>query len=354
MLKKYGFVRVGAAVPEMKVADVDFNTDEIIKLINDAEGKNIQIIVFPELSITGYTCADLFHQNILLNEVLVGLKKIIDSTSKLNITSIVGMPLTLDNQLYNTAVVINKGHILGIVPKTYIPNYSEFYEKRWFASSLTMISKDMELFGETVPVGTDLLFQSINNKDICFGIEICEDLWTLYPPSINQALNGATILFNLSASNELIGKYEYRRSLVNGQSGRCIAGYIYTSCGINESTTDVLFSGHAMISENGSMLEESERFKFDSQIIYNDIDIQKLMTLRYKDMSYMGVIPNQNKIRSIKFDLVDIDTNLKRKYERFPFVPRDDKKRDERCNEIFNIQCSALAKRLKHSITRHS
>jgi NAD+ synthase (glutamine-hydrolysing) len=348
MLNKYGFIRVGAAIPEMKVADTSFNTSKIIEMIKDASEKGIQILVFPELSITGYTCADLFHQNILLESAKECLKDIIKQTQHLDIISIVGMPLAFDNQLYNTAIVINKGHILGIVPKTYIPNYSEFYEKRWFASSLTLINKEITLFDEVMPIGTDIMFQDEKNKDICFGIEVCEDLWTLYPPSTNHAINGATILFNLSASNELIGKYEYRTNLVNNQASKCIAAYVYTSCGINESTTDVVFSGHAMISENGNMLEESKRFNFDSELIYNDIDIEKLITLRYKDISYMGVIPD-SKYRIIKFNIKDIETDLKRTYDRHPFVPKDDKKRDMRCSEIFNIQCSALAKRLKHT-----
>lgn len=348
MLNKYGFVRVGASAPEMKVADTEFNSIKIIEVIKEATDKDIQIIVFPELSITGYTCADLFHQDVLLDGAISGLKTILDETSKLDIIAIIGMPLSLDNQLYNTAVVINKGNILGIVPKTYIPNYSEFYEKRWFASSLSAISNEVTLFKQTIPFGTNLLFQDEDNKDICFGIEVCEDLWTLYPPSTNHALNGATILFNLSASNELIGKYEYRRNLVKNQSSKCLASYIYTSSGINESSTDVVFSGHAMISENGSILEESKRFSFDSELIYTDIDIKKTMMLRYKDISYMGVI-KEHDYRFIKFNLKDIDTDLKRDYERFPFVPNNDQKRDERCKEIFNIQSSALAKRLKHT-----
>jgi NAD+ synthase (glutamine-hydrolysing) len=199
-----------------------------------------------------------------------------------------------------------------------------------------------------VPIGTDLLFQDKKNKDICFGIEICEDLWTLFPPSNNYAMAGATIILNLSASNEIIGKHEYRRNLVSNQSSKCIASYVYTSCGINESATDVVFSGHSIICENGNILEESNRFTFDDELIYSDIDIDKLMMLRYKNISYMG-ITNDKKYRIIKFTLVDQNTTLKRIYERFPFVPKDDNKRDIRCSEIFNIQSSALAKRLKHT-----
>lgn len=348
MLNKLGFVRVGSAIPEIKVADPIFNSKIIIDMIKEASEKKIGIISFPELSITGYTCADLFHHKPLLDDTKKGLEGIIEATKNLDIISIVGMPLSLDNQLFNTAVVINKGHILGIVPKTYIPNYGEFYEKRWFASSLTAISKEVTILNQTVPFGTDILFRDNSNNDICFGIEICEDLWTMFPPSTNHALNGATILFNLSASNEVIGKYEYRRNLVKSQSGKCIASYIYTSCGINESSTDLVFSGHAMISENGTILEESKRFSFDNELIYTDIDVEKLMMLRYQDMSYMGII-NDNKYRVVNFDLKDTFDELMRKYERFPFVPSNDSKRDERCDEIFNIQSSGLAKRLKHT-----
>jgi NAD+ synthase (glutamine-hydrolysing) len=348
MVNKYGYVRVGAIVPEMRVADTTFNTNEIIKLIKESDKLKIQIVVFPELSITGYTCADLFHQHVLLEDAMKGLRRVINETSKTDIISIIGMPLTLDNQLYNVAVVINKGKILGIVPKTFIPNDGEFYEKRWFTSSLSLISNEIKLFDEVVPIGTDILFRSINNKDICFGIEICADMWSIASPSTNYALNGATLLFNLSASNELIGKYDYRKSLVTMQSAKSLSAYIYTSCGISESSTDLVFSGHAMISENGSILEESERFIFDSQIIFNDIDVEKLVMLRYKDNNYMNSVLKKE-YRYIPFILRDVDTDLKRTYGRNPFVPSNELVRDERCNEIFNIQASALAKRLKHT-----
>ena len=348
MLKNYGYVRVGAIVPELKVANIDFNVNEIINQIKFANEKGVQIVTLPELSITGYSCGDLFHQDILLKDSINGLKKIIEKTKELNIIAIVGLPFALDNQLFNVAVVINKGNILGMVPKTYIPNYSEFYEKRWFATSLNAISNEVEILGQNIPFGTNILFTDKEDKDICFGIELCEDLWSLFPPSNDHTLNGATMIFNLSASNEIIGKYEYRRDLVKNQSAKCISAYIYASAGIGESTTDVVFSGHSMIAENGSLLEEGKRFDFESNLIITDIDIKRIMNNRYKDISYMGLI-KKNNYRKVIIDITDNNKNLLRVYDKYPFVPKNETKRSERCNEIFNIQASALAKRLKHT-----
>ena len=232
MLKKYGYVRVGAIVPELKVGNVEFNTEEIIREIKAVSKEGVQIVTLPELSLTGYTCNDLFHQDILLDNALEGLKKIVEKTKNIDIVSIIGLPISLDNQLFNVAVVISKGEILGVVPKTFIPNYSEFYEKRWFASSINAISDTVTLFGKEVPFGTNILFQDRENKNITFGIEICEDVWSINPPSNEHALNGATMIFNLSASNEIIGKYEYRKELIKMQSAKTISAYIYASSGI--------------------------------------------------------------------------------------------------------------------------
>ena len=256
------------------------------------------------------------------------------------------MPLSIDNQLFNCALVIQKGKILGVVPKTYIPNYNEFYEQRWFSSSLDLMKKEVEILGQTVPIGTDLIFRDLDYSEISFGIEICEDLWSVLPPSQDLALNGAHLLFNLSSSNELIGKYQYRRSLVSNQSSKLIAGYVYTSSGVFESSSDVVFSGHALISENGAILTESKRFQFDSEMLIADIDVFKLHTLRMKDISYMGIHPSKP-CREIMVHVPDSST-LRRDYERFPFVPHDLTKRTERCHEIFQIQACGLAKRLHH------
>jgi NAD+ synthase (glutamine-hydrolysing) len=348
MLKKHGFVRVGASVPELKVANVDFNVNEIIKEINKAYKKGVQIVTFPELSITGYTCGDLFHQDALLEGAINGLNTILKETSNLDIMVILGMPIRLDNQLFNVAIVINKGNILGIIPKTYIPNYNEYYEKRWFASSIQNISDEIEILNQKVLFGSNILFVDKEDKDICFGIEICEDVWTLFPPSNNHALNGATIIFNLSASNEIIGKYEYRKNLIKNQSAKCIAGYVYSSAGIGESSTDILFSGHAMITENGNLLEETKRFDFNSNLIIADIDIKRIMNDRYKNTSFMGIM-NDIKHRRKFIDIIDSNKKLLRNYEPYPFVPSNELKRNERCQEIFNIQACALAKRLKHT-----
>lgn len=348
MNKKYGYVRVAASVPELKVANVDFNTKEIIKEINNLNNEGVQIVVFPELCITGYTCADLFSQDLLITKSLIGLKEIVDKTKKLDIISIIGVPIMCDNQLFNCGVVIQKGEVLGIVPKTYIPNYGEFYEKRWFSTSNTLNSRVINLFGIDVPIGIDLIFKdSVDNK-FAFGIEVCEDLWSPKAPSVEAALNGATMIFNLSASNEVIGKYNYRRNLINMQAAKNVCAYIYASSGVNESTTDLVFSGYAGISENGSMLVENKRFDFRTNHIIADVDIQRLMNNRVKDISFMGIGANNN-YRVVSIMLVDNNDNLLREYDIYPFVPSNESKRVERCSEIINIQACGLARRLKHT-----
>ena len=345
-MKKYGFVRVASCVPELKVADVTFNVEEMIRNIKEAETKEVAVLVFPELSVTGYTCSDLFFQEKLLTSSKEGVRRILEETKDLDIISIIGAPVSIRNQLFNCGMIINKGRILGIIPKTYIPNYNEFYEKRWFATSLDLMDTEIKYLDQVVPIGTDLLFQDRENQQLSFGIEICEDLWSIVPPSNDLALNGANMIFNLSSSNELIGKYEYRKNLVKGQSAKLISGYIYTSSGISESTTDVVFSGHAMIAENGQILKESNRFQFESELIMEDIDIQKINNLRMKDISYMGVKPSK-KVREVVVDIRN-SKDIIREYEKNPFVPKNEAKRNERCHEIFEIQASGLAKRLKH------
>ncbi len=348
MLKEHGYVRCGAVVPKLKVANIEINVNEIISNMQEAEEKNIQIVCFPELSITGYSCSDLFYQDILIEKAKDGLNQIIEKTKNLNIISILGMPIKFENQLFNTAVVIQKGEILGIVPKTFIPNYAEFYEKRWFASSKNLKQNEIELFNKKVPFGTDLLFKDKENEDICFGIEICEDLWAVEAPSNKIALNGGTIIFNLSASNEILGKNEYRKDLVRTQSAKTISGYVYTSSGINESTQDTVFSGASMIYENGKCLAENERFNFESSLIYSDIDTKRIMNDRIRNISYMGDI-DILKYRKVEVEIKDCIENLEREYEEYPFVPNDKKKINEICNEILNIQSYGLAKRLVHT-----
>ena len=348
MNKKFGYVRVAASVPELKVANVEFNTKEVIKEIKALDKEGVQIVTFPELCLTGYTCADLFSQDILITKSKEAIKEVIDSTKLLDIISIIGAPIVCDNQLFNCGVVINKGEILGVVPKTYIPNYGEFYEKRWFSTSNTLTSKTINLFGKEVPIGIDLVFRDINDSKFTFGIEICEDLWSPKAPSVEAALNGATMIFNLSASNEVIGKAQYRRNLINMQSAKNVCAYIYSSSGVNESSTDLVFSGYAGISENGSMLVENERFNFKTNHIISDVDIQRLMNNRIKDISFMG-IGAINNYRVINIDLKDNNNDLKRIYDAYPFVPSNEDKRAERCSEIINIQACGLAKRIKYT-----
>ena len=245
---KYGFVRVAAAVPAVKVADCKFNAQQIETQIAIADGKGVQIIIFPELSITGYTCADLFGQTLLLEEAEIALMQIMNNTRQMDIISIIGMPVVMNSTLLNCAVVCQKGKILGIVPKTYLPNYKEFYEQRWFTSALNHPDTNIRLCGQNVPVSANLLFDT---PDTCFGIEICEDMWAPIPPSSSLALQGAEIIFNMSADNEGIGKHAYVRSLISQQSARCLAGYVFSSSGFGESTTDVVFAGNGLIYENG-------------------------------------------------------------------------------------------------------
>ena len=348
MLKEQGFVRVGAVVPKLKVADTEFNCNEIIKQIEVASNNKIQIAVFPELCVTGYTCQDLFEQDTLLEEAEKALNKILDYTNNLDIICIIGMPIKAENQLFNTAVVIQKGKILGIVPKTFIPNYGEFYEKRWFASSKNANKKEIEILDQKVPFGIDLLFKDKENNEICFGIEICEDIWAVEPPSNKLALLGANIIFNLSASNEVIGKKEYRRELVKMQSAKTISGYVYCSSGVNESTSDVVFSGESMIFENGSCLTNNQRFDFESNMIFTEIDTKRLANDRRKNISFMGN-PVDLEYREIKINIPDNIENLTREYSKTPFVPEDKKKIREICEEILNIQSYGLAKRLLHT-----
>ena len=347
MLKEYGYVRVGSAVPSLKVADIEYNTREIINQINNANEKQVQILCFPELAVTGYTCSDLFNQDILLDNVQKSLIDIMNATKNLGLVVIVGAPLRTENKIFNTAVVIQNGKILGIVPKLNIPNYNEFYEKRWFASAQDAKQKYIEILDTNIPFGIDLLFKDKQNKNICFGIEICEDLWVVNPPSNSLTVNGATIIFNLSASNEIIGKEEYRKDIVRVQSAKTISAYVYTSSGVNESTTDVVFSGQALIYENGALLKENERFDFESNLIYSEVDVKRLMNDRQKNISYLNSNELYKEYRNIEIEIQDNIENLSREYSKTPFVPANDKKKITTCGEILNIQSYGLAKRIK-------
>ncbi|HIR49594.1 MAG TPA: NAD(+) synthase [Candidatus Faecimonas gallistercoris] len=344
-MKEYGFIRVGAIVNKLALANPMKNAEEIVKEIKQAVKRGVSIVATPELSLTGYTCGDLFLQDQLLIDSEKALRKLLDETKELDIISILGMPIRHDNQLFNCAVVIEKGQILGVVPKTYIPNYQEFYEARWFSSSRDLKTGKMKLLDQVVPISTNLLFQDKKLKNITFGIDICEDLWTVCPPSNHHTLHGATIIFNLSSSNELIGKHEYRKGLVAMQSSKTISAYVYVSSGVMESSSDLLFGGASMIYENGSMLAENRRFEIESNIITADIDVLKLANDRIKNRSYMHMV-DDIEYNIIKVDVFDTILELQRDYKEYPFVPSDQFERNRRCEEIIEIQSSALARRL--------
>ena len=340
-----GFVRVAAAIPELRVADCAFNVPRIADLVRKGEEEKVQVICFPELSITGYTCADLFLQNQLLEDAQIGLKELQMLSFSVSPVLIVGMPVRIQNQLFNTAVVLQGGHILGVVPKTHLPNQNEYYEKRWFSSGSDIDVQTIILSGEQVPFGTNLLF---SDGKFSFGIEICEDLWVPIPPSSQHALHGAEIIFNLSASNELIGKNTYRRQLIEQQSARCNAGYVYASAGAGESTTDMVFSGNGIIAENGKILAESERFSFEPQLTVSEIDVERLIADRIRNTNFNHDQSNEVyriiKIEDARFTQFD----LKRTFDKHPFVPPLTN-RNESCEEIFSIQVGGLAKRWKHT-----
>lgn len=347
----YGYVKVAAAVPRVKVADCKFNAREIEKEIIIAEGKGVQIIAFPELCVTGYTCGDLFAQQLLLEEAEMGLIQIVSNTRQLDIIAILGMPIAMNGVLLNAAVVIQKGKVLGVVPKTYLPNYKEFYEKRWFTSAVDVSEKSVRLCGQVVPMGTDLLFET---ADTTFGIEICEDLWAPIPPSSSLALQGAEILFNLSADNEGIGKHNYLCSLISQQSARCIAGYVFCSCGFGESTTDVVFAGNGLIFENGSLIARSKRFSFEGQVVVSEIDVEHLRTERRVNTTFAACRAHCAPGEAVRVSTEYVNSkelNLTRSFAPHPFVPQG-VELNERCEEIFSIQVSGLAQRLVHTAAK--
>lgn len=344
----YGFVKVAAAVPHVKVADCKFNAERIEAQILTAEGKGVQIIIFPELSVTGYTCGDLFGQQLLLEEAERALIHILDTTRQLDIISILGMPVVVNSTVINAAVVIQKGKVLGVVPKTFLPNYKEFYEQRWFTSALEVKENSARLCGQTVPMGTNLLFETASTT---FGIEICEDLWSTIPPSSSLALQGAEILFNMSADNEGIGKHSYLCSLISQQSARCIAGYVFSSSGFGESTTDVVFAGNGLIYENGNLLARSERFSFEEQLTISEIDVEHLRAERRMNTTFAaskGCCTAPEAIRITTEYTNAKDLQLTRTFAPHPFVPKG-AALDERCEEVFSIQVSGLAQRLVHT-----
>lgn len=344
------FVKVAAAIPLVKIADCQFNAEQTESLIAKAEGNGVHILVFPELNLTGYSCGDLFGQSLLLEQAEMALMRILNNTRQLDVISIVGMPVRVESALMNCAVVIQRGKILGIVPKTYLPNYKEFYEHRWFASATVHAAgTNVRMCGQQVPVDAGLLFET---SEVRFGVEICEDVWATVPPSSMLALKGAEIIFNLSADTENIGKHRYLRSLLAQQSARCLAGYVFASCGFGESTTDVVFAGNALIYENGILLAASDRFSFDRQLVMSEIDVDHLRNERILNTTFVAGVQHygSSTAKIVSADRVPVrDFVLTRKVDPYPFVPSGGKLLDERCEEIFSIQVAALAKRLVHT-----
>lgn len=344
----YGFVKVAAAVPLVQVADCFYNIEKIEGLMRQASEKGVQIIAFPELSVTGYTCLDLFAQQTLLNGAEAALLQLVSNTADLDILTIVGVPLRTENRLINAAVVFQKGAIRGVVPKTYLPNYKEFQEQRWFTSATELRESTISIGKEEYPMGSHLLFRS---GRLTAGIEICEDLWVPVPPSSLLTMEGANIIFNLSASNELIGKHAYLRSLICQQSARCMAGYVYASSGFGESSTDLVFAGNGIIAENGNLLAESPRFTMEEQLVISEIDIETLQNDRQVNTSFMygtSGLPKE-KAQVVDFQVrIPDGFSLTRPVDPHPFTPSGEALK-ERCEEIFHIQVAGLAKRLVHA-----
>ncbi|MBQ5708520.1 MAG: NAD(+) synthase, partial [Anaerotignum sp.] len=349
----FGYVKVGAAVPRLRLADCIYNKEQIIEMAKDASAKGVRVLTFPELCITGYTCADLFMQRPLLVAAEKCVKAIVEETKDLDLFFVIGTPVMLDSQQFNCAVAIYKGEILGMVPKTHLPNYSEFAEERWFSSADDILVDRINYAGQNVPIGSDLLFAAAGIPDLKIGIEICEDLWVPIPPSSYQALYGATLLLNLSASSETSGKAIYRRQLVAQQSARCMASYVYVSTGIGESTQDCVFGGHSMICENGQIFAETERFAQGNQLVYADIDLDIVSNERRKHTTFLSHLQKTEMhrlYRLITFDMEEPESleNWSRPLTSAPFHPAAGEV-DEHCKDIFSIQTAGLARRMEHT-----
>lgn len=351
----HGFIRTAVCVPTLRVADPAFNAERISDLAREASESHAAVALFPEMGLSAYSNEDLFHQDALLSATESALSRIVECSRDLSPVLLAGAPLRFEGKLFNCAVAIYRGNILAIIPKTYLPNYREFYEKRQFTSGMNALSREVRILGQTVPFGTDMVFEAGNVPGFCMAVEICEDVWTPIPPSTYGALAGATVLANLSASNITVGKAQYRRLLCAAQSGRCLAAYLYSAAGSGESTTDLAWDGYALIYENNELLAESRRFSDDEQIVVADIDLERLVQERMRTTSFndtVGIYRDRlSRIRRIPFEFVVPrgDIPLIRRVERFPFVPSDTGKRDERCYEAYNIQVHGLMKRLSAS-----
>lgn len=361
MNSEFGYVRVAAAVPCVVPGAVRRNLESMLELAREAERQSCDVVVFPELSLTAYTCADLFQQAALLDAAVDGLAAFAEQTAETSCVHVVGVPLAQSGQLFNCAAVVQSGKVLGIVPKTFVPGYQEYYEPRWFACADAALHDMMRIGGTSVPFGADLLFRDPQRPSLCFGIEICEDLWAPIPPSSRMALAGAVIVVNPSASNDLVGKAAYRRSLIEQQSARCLGAYVYCSAGVGESTTDLVFGGHALIAENGILLAESQRFEREPALTTADVDVEFLDHERQRNVTYGRAVAHEKArgaqgtpvappCREIAFGArPSTESELRRRVDPHPFIPADESRRLERCREILAIQSTGLATRLEHT-----
>lgn len=346
------FIRAAVGVPSLRVADPAYNLERTLELARQADRAKAALVLFPELGLSAYSNEDLFHQQALLDATRAALAELVRQSTRLAPVLVVGAPLAFEAKLFNTGVVIYRGRVLGIVPKSYLPNYREFYEKRQFTSGRHALSREVSFLGQTVPFGNDLVFEAVNFDGLRLHVEICEDVWTPIPPSTYAALAGATVLANLSASNITIGKADYRRSLCAGQSAKCLAAYLYSAAGAGESTTDLAWDGHALIYENGELLAEAERFSESEQLVLADIDLERLTQERMRLTSFNDAAADCRErvaaIRRVPFEFAAPagEAPLRRPIRRFPYVPSDPRQLDQRCFEAYNIQVSSLARRL--------
>lgn len=344
---KNGFVKVAAATPDIRVADVEFNTQNIINAMEEAQKNGAKILVFPELCVTGYTCSDLFDHSVLLKASRKALLEIAENTNDKDMLVFVGAPLEVNGKLYNVAAAMNQGEIIGFTTKTFLPNYGEFYEMRQFNPGPQTV-REITFEGKKIPFGPQILFQAEGMEELVVAAEICEDVWSPIPPSIQAALEGATVIVNCSASDETIGKDTYRRALISGQSARLISGYIYANAGEGESTTDLVFGGHNIIAENGTILKESSRYV--NEIIYSELDLQRITGERRKNTTFQPL--DEETLVRVPFTVEETKTFLTRTFPKKPFVPSDEQTRAQRCEEILTIQAMGLKKRLAHTNAR--
>lgn len=348
----YGFLRVGAACPRVTVADPGKNVAATLAVVGHARETSVQVMVFPEMGLTGYTAGDLFLGTTLVETAEAALEELLRSSANLSMVIVVGLPVATDGRLFNAAAVVQSGRILGVVPKTFLPGYREYYEERWFSSAREAVCTQVRLAGQDAPFGTDLLFAFESDPKLMLGLEICEDLWAPIPPSSRHAIAGATVILNPSASNDLVGKAAYRRDLVEQQSARALAAYVYANTGVHESTTDMVFDGHLLIAENGTLLAEGERFKRGGAFVATDVDVERLVIERSRQTSFADAVhPRGPAYRRIPVAPIPsaAENGLLRHIEANPFVPEDPEALADHCNEVLALQTAGLAKRLEHT-----